>query len=225
MSRVNRSKSEIIDLLKNPGVIAIIRTGKLTDVVPMLEALVQGGIVAIEITLTAANALDAIREGREKLGDRCLVGVGTVLDSKICGLAIEAGAEFIVSPVCRTELVNVAHGAGRPIMLGAYTPTEAQTAYEAGADFIKIFPSDTLGPLYIKALRAPLPHLRLVPTGGVRLDNVGEFLEAGCAAVGVGSSLVSADILRTANWPELSRRAEQFVKAAQTVHRAKKSSG
>jgi len=222
---MNRSTSEIIALLKNPGVIAIIRAGKLTDVVPMLEALVQGGIVAIEITMTAGNALDAIREGREALGDRCLVGVGTVLDTKICALAIEAGADFVVSPVCRTELVKIAHGADRPIMLGAFTPTEAQTAYEAGADFIKIFPSDTLGPLYIKALRAPLPHLCLVPTGGVRLDNVGEFLEAGCAAVGVGSSLVSADILRTANWPELSQRAEKFVKAAKIADRAKKTSG
>ena len=221
---MNRSTSEIIALIKRPGVIAIIRTGKLTDVVPMLEALVQGGIVAIEITMTAANALDAIREGRDKLGNRCLIGVGTVLNTKTCRLAIEAGAEFVVSPVCRTELVEIAHGANRPIMLGAFTPTESQTAYEAGADFIKIFPSDTLGPLYIKALRAPLPHLCLVPTGGVRLDNVADFLEAGCAAVGVGSSLVSAEILQTANWPELSRRAEQFIKAAQTAHNAGKNS-
>src|SRR5207253_2045470 len=117
--------------------IAIVRTRKLTDVVPMLEALVQGGIVAIEITMTAANALDAIREGREKLADRCLIGVGTVLDSKTCELAIQAGADFVVSPVCRTELVEVAHAADRPIMLGAFTPTEAQMAYEAGADFVK----------------------------------------------------------------------------------------
>src|SRR5437016_2874362 len=99
-------------------------------------------------------------------------------------------------------------------MLGAYTPTEAQIAHEAGADFIKIFPADTLGPGYIRALRAPLPHLRIVPTGGVDVHNVGDFLKAGCAAVGAGSSLVSTKILQDANWPELTRRAADFVNAA-----------
>jgi len=99
-------------------------------------------------------------------------------------------------------------------MLGAYTPTEAQRAYEAGADFIKIFPADTLGPGYIKAIRAPLPHLNIVPTGGVDIQNVADFLKAGCAALGVGSSLVSGKILQEANWPELTRRAREFVEAA-----------
>src|SRR5262249_33329327 len=112
------------------------------------------------------------------------------------------------------ELVPLARAAGRPIMLGAYTATEAQTAHEAGADFVKIFPADTLGPGYIRSLRAPLPHLRIVPTGGVEAGNVAEFLTAGCAALGAGSSLVSAKILETEDWPELTRRAKEFVQAA-----------
>src|SRR6266446_4079032 len=209
-----RTKSEIISMLINPGIIAIVRAQQAAQVGPMFEALIAGGIVATEITMTTPNALTAIREAREKVGARSLVGVGTVVDAETCRAAIDAGAEFIVTPVCRTELVAIAHAAGRPIMLGAYTPTEAQNAHEAGADFIKIFPADTLGPNYIKALRAPLPHLRIVPTGGVDVGNVADFIKAGCAAVGVGSSLVSSKILQEADWPELTRRAKAFVNAA-----------
>ena len=209
-----RTKSEIISLLGDPGVVAIIRAHQSTPVVPLFEALLAGGVNATEITMTTPNALASIREACAKIGARSLIGVGTVVTADDCRAAIDAGAEFIVTPICRPELAAVAHAAGRPIMMGAYTPTEAQTAYEAGADFIKIFPAETLGPAYIKALRAPLPHLRLVPTGGVDANNIGEFLKAGCAAVGVGSSLVSAKILQDADWPELTRRASALVTAA-----------
>ena len=208
-----RSKSDIISLLTDPGIIAIVRTQQAAQVAPLVEALLAGGLKAIEITMTTPNALAAIREAREKVGERGVVGVGTVLDAETCRAAIAAGAEFVVTPICRTELVAVAHGVGCPIMLGAYTPTEAQLAHEAGADFIKIFPADTLGAGYIKALRAPLPHLRIVPTGGVDVHNVGDFLKAGCAALGVGSSLVAARILQEADWAELTRRATAFVNA------------
>jgi 2-dehydro-3-deoxyphosphogluconate aldolase/(4S)-4-hydroxy-2-oxoglutarate aldolase len=143
-----------------------------------------------------------------------LIGVGTVLDAKGCSDALDAGAEFVVTPVCRPELVPMVHSAERPIMLGAFSPTEAQTAHEAGADFIKIFPADTFGPAYIKALRAPLPHLRIVPTGGVEVHNVRAFLQAGCVALGVGSALVSGKILQVADWQELTRKAGEFVRAA-----------
>ena len=209
-----RTKAEIISLLTNPGIIAIVRAQQAAQVVPLFEALIAGGIRAIEITMTTPNALEAIREAREKIGERAVIGVGTVLEANTCRAAITAGAEFVVTPVCRTELVAVAHAAGCPIMLGAYTPTEAQMAHEAGADFVKIFPADTLGPGYIKALRAPLPHLRIVPTGGVDVPNVADFLKAGCAALGVGSSLVSAKILQEADWPALTARATAFVNAA-----------
>src|SRR5207245_10397011 len=113
----------------------------------------------------------------------------------------------------KVEMLHAAHAADRPVMPGAYTPTEAQAAHEAGADFIKIFPADKLGPAYIRALRAPLPHLRIVPTGGVDLKTAAEFLKAGCAALGIGSALVSTQILKEGNWPELTRRARDFVNA------------
>ena len=209
-----RPKADIISLLTDPGIIAVVRAQQAAQVLPLSEALIAGGVRVIEITMTTPNALAAIREAREKLGERALIGVGTVLDADTARAAIAAGAEFVVTPICRTELVAIAHAAGCPVMLGAYTPTEAQLAYEAGADFIKIFPADTLGPGYIKALRAPLPHLRIVPTGGVDVQNVADFLKAGCAALGVGSSLVSTKILQEADWPELTRRANAFVAAA-----------
>jgi 2-dehydro-3-deoxyphosphogluconate aldolase/(4S)-4-hydroxy-2-oxoglutarate aldolase len=209
-----RTKSAIISLLTEPGIIAIVRAQQPAQVLPLFEALIAGGVRAIEITMTTPNALAAIREARERIGERAVIGVGTVLEAETCRAAIAAGAEFVVTPICRTELVAVAHAAGCAIMLGAYTPTEAQLAHEAGADFIKIFPADNLGPGYIKALRAPLPHLRIVPTGGVDVQNVADFLKAGCAALGVGSSLVSAKILQEADWPELTRRANALVNAA-----------
>lgn len=215
-----RSKSEIISLLTNPGIVAVVRTQEATQISPLCEALLAGGVIAIEITMTTPNAIGAIREASEKVGERALVGVGTVLTDEQCRDAIYAGAQFVVSPLCRAGLVSIAHGADRPVMLGAYTPTEAQLAHEAGADFIKIFPADTLGPGYIKAIRAPLPHLKIVPTGGVELENVGDFFRAGCVAVGVGSALVSGKILQEKDWPELTRRAAEFVKRAQAARKA-----
>ena len=176
---------------------------------------------ALEITLTVPDALTAIREVSERFGARAVVGAGTVLNAESCRAAIAAGAEFVVSPITKLEILEAAHAVDRPVMLGAYTPTEAQFAHEAGADFIKIFPADKLGPGYIKIIRAPLPHLRIVPTGGVDLQTAPEFLKAGCVALGVGSSLISAEILRTKNWSELTRLAGEFVK----VVRAARASG
>jgi 2-dehydro-3-deoxyphosphogluconate aldolase/(4S)-4-hydroxy-2-oxoglutarate aldolase len=208
-----RAKSEIISLLTNPGIIAVVRAQKTEQVIPLSEALIAGGVIAIEITMTTPNAIEAIRDARKKLEERAVIGVGTVLEAKICRDAIEAGAEFVVTPICRTEFVPIARAADRPIMLGAYTPTEAQLAHEAGADFIKIFPADTVGPGYIKALRAPLPHLRIVPTGGVDVHNVADFLKAGCAALGVGGSLVTAKMLQAEDWAGLTGLAREFVEA------------
>ena len=212
-----RTKSEIISLITNPGIISVVRAQSQAQVLPLAEALIAGGVIAIEITMTTPRAIEAIREASGKLGSRALIGVGTVLDVKTCQAALEAGAEFVVSPICRTELVTIAHAAGKPVMLGSYTPTEAQTAHEAGADFIKIFPADGLGAGYIRSLRAPLPHLKIVPTGGVDLKTIGDFFRAGCQAVGAGSSLTTKKILDTDDWPELTRLAAEFVKAAQAA--------
>jgi len=211
------NKAAIITALKNPGIIAVLRAEKKEQVLPLSEALLAGGVIAIEITMTTPNAIEAIREAAAKLGDKALIGVGTVLDVDTCRKAIEAGAQFVVTPIMRPVIAEAAHALNKPVMLGAYTPTEAQLAYEAGADFIKIFPAEGLGPNYIKSLRAPLPHLNIVPTGGVDLHNVGDFLKAGCAALGVGSSLVSKKILQEANWAELTRLAKAFVEAAKAA--------
>ena len=204
-------------MLCDPGIVAIVRAQKAAQAGPLCEALIAGGVTAIEITMTTPNAIEAIREARKTAGERAVIGVGTVLRDETCRAALAAGSEFVVTPICRTQLVALAHAAERPIMLGAYTPSEAQLAHEAGADFIKIFPADTLGPTYIKSLLAPLPHLRLVPTGGIHLDNAAEFIKAGCAALGVGSSLVSAEILKNSNWAGLTRKAAEFVHAARAA--------
>lgn len=211
------TKQQIIERLRNPGVIAVVRARRTEQVVPLTEALVAGGVIAIEITMTTPNAIAAITEAGSKLGGRALIGVGTVLEEQTCQSAIEAGAQFVVSPICRRELIPIAHQAAKPIMLGAYTPTEAHLAHEAGADFIKIFPADTLGPNYLKALRAPLPHLQLVPTGGVDLKTIGDFFKAGCAAVGAGSSLIAKEVLEKDDWATLARVAAEFVKAARAA--------
>jgi 2-dehydro-3-deoxyphosphogluconate aldolase/(4S)-4-hydroxy-2-oxoglutarate aldolase len=206
-----RTKSEIISLLTDPGVIAVMRPPKAELVLPIAGALMAGGVLAIEVTLTIPNALTALRDACEHVGGRGLVGAGTVLDASSCRAALEAGAEFIVCPIVRPELVAICHAADRPVMLGAYTPTEAQLAHEAGADFVKIFPSDGLGPGYIKALRAPLPHLKIIPTGIATPALVPEFIKAGCVGVGLGSLLMTPAVLKDENWHELTHLARQFV--------------
>jgi 2-dehydro-3-deoxyphosphogluconate aldolase/(4S)-4-hydroxy-2-oxoglutarate aldolase len=214
------TRSEILTKLTDPGIVAVVRAKRTDQALPLARALVAGGVIAVEITLTTPDAFRAIREVRQALGENALVGVGTVLTPQDCQSALDAGAEFVVTPICRTELIALAHAADKPVMLGAYTPTEAQRAHEAGADFIKIFPADGLGPNYIKALRAPLPHLRIVPTGGVVLGNVGQWFEAGCRAVGVGSSLITKEILARDDWPALTQLASQYVAAAKTARRS-----
>ena len=209
-----RPKAEVLRLLREPGVIAVVRAPRADLVTPLARALLDGGVIAIEVTMTTPEAIEAIREANRAVGREALIGVGTVLNGATATAAIEAGAEFVVSPVTRKEIADAARALNRPVMLGAYTPTEAQTAHEMGSDFIKIFPADTLGPAYIKALRAPLPHLQIVPTGGVDLNTIGPFLKAGCVAVGVGSSLVPAEALKNENWPEITALAKAFVAAA-----------
>ena len=208
---------EIVSRLLDPGIIAVVRTSSTEQVLPVCEALLAGGVIALEITFTVPNALDAIQQASARFGSDALIGAGTVLNAEMTRTAIYAGAKFIVSPITRTEIVTAAHEASVPAMLGAYTPTEAQTAHEAGADFIKLFPADKLGPSYVKALRAPLPHLKIVPTGGVDLNTAADFLKAGCAALGVGGSLLTAEILKTSNWTELTRLARAYVDIARAA--------
>jgi len=208
------SLQEIKSALLNPGVIAVIRLNRSEPVLPLCQALLAGGIRALEITLTTPNALRCIREVASALPALASVGAGSVTSARMADDAMEAGAQFIVSPIVKLEVATAAHALGRPVMLGAYTPTEAQAAYEAGAYFIKIYPADQLGPAYIKALRGPLPHLQIVPTGGVDLKTIGSFFKAGCVAVGVGSSLLLPALVDSEDWGALERHARDMVRAA-----------
>jgi len=192
------------------GLIAVVRARTCEQAVPLSRALISGGIRAIEITFSTPDAPEAIRNVTRDLGDAAIVGAGTVVRTEQCHAALDAGARFIVSPILRTSLIAPVHNANRAIMVGAYSPTEAQTAYESGADMVKIFPADGLGPSYIKALRAPLPDLPIVPTGGVQLDTIEPFLKAGCVALGVGSSLLTKSILDSDDWPALTQLARRF---------------
>ncbi len=214
-----RSFQEMVDWLTNPGVIAVLRLGAREQVLPTAQALLEGGVRAIEVALTTPDAIAAIEELSDRLGDRALVGAGTVITPTQCRTALAVGARFIVSPICRPELALIVHAAGGIMIMGAYSPTEAQLAHEAEADYVKLFPAETLGVEYIKALRAPLPHLKIIPTGGVDLNNIAAFLEAGCPAVGVGSALVPRKLVEAGDWTGLTQRAAAFVHAAQNARR------
>jgi 2-dehydro-3-deoxyphosphogluconate aldolase/(4S)-4-hydroxy-2-oxoglutarate aldolase len=214
-----RSFQEMLDLLTRPGVIAVLRLSAREQVLPTAQALLEGGVRAIEVALTTPDAIAAIEELSDRLGEQALIGAGTVITPTQCRTALAVGAQFIVSPICRPDLTLITHAANRIMILGAYTPTEAQIAHEAEADFVKLFPAETLGVDYIKALRAPLPHLKIIPTGGVDLNNIASFLEAGCPAVGVGSALAPRRLVEAGDWAGLKQRAADFVRAAQNARR------
>jgi 2-dehydro-3-deoxyphosphogluconate aldolase/(4S)-4-hydroxy-2-oxoglutarate aldolase len=214
------NKDQVIERILTPGVVAIIRADSSEQLLDASRALIDGGVSGIEITMTTPNALRVLADVRREFGDKVLPGMGTVLDVKTAQAALAAGAQFIVTPVLKPEVIACCNDASVPIFAGSYTPTEAQTAYELGADFIKIFPADGLGPKYISAMRGPLPHLKIVPTGGVDVTTAGEFIKAGCVAVAAGSTLVSREILKTSDWKKLSEMAALFL-AAVAVAREK----
>ncbi len=206
-------KSQIIERILNPGIVAIIRADSSEQLIDASAALLEGGVTGMEVTMTTPNALQVISDVRKKFGDQVLIGVGSVLDTETCRAAILAGAEFVVTPITRPDVIRVCNRYAKPIASGAYTPTEAMTAHEAGADFIKIFPADQLGPTYIKNILAPMPMLQVIPTGGVTVETAESFIKAGCVALAAGSSLVSKDILKNKDWKKLTASAAAFVEA------------
>ena len=207
------TKEQIISGLLTPGVVAIIRADSSEQLIDASRALIAGGVSGIEITMTTPNALKVIADVCREFGDKALVGVGSVLDAKTAEAAFAAGAEYVITPVLKPEVIAFCNRADKPIFAGCYTPTEAQTAYELGADFIKIFPAEGLGPKYIQSIRGPLPHLNIVPTGGVDVKTAPDFIKAGCVAVAAGSTLVSKDILKNKDWARLTDLAGQFIAA------------
>jgi 2-dehydro-3-deoxyphosphogluconate aldolase/(4S)-4-hydroxy-2-oxoglutarate aldolase len=206
-------KQELIDRLIEAKIIAVVRAKNSASLIQIAAALYDGGIRAIETTLTTPGAIDSIRSLPEEWRTKMLIGIGTVLDACDTREAIGAGANFVVTPVVRPEVVTVCNELNVPVACGAFTPTEALAAHEAGADFVKLFPAEAVGPAYIKAILAPLPFLKIIPTGGVTPENCRIFLDAGCVALGAGSRLVSTEILDRQDWAGLTQRAREFTEA------------
>jgi 2-dehydro-3-deoxyphosphogluconate aldolase/(4S)-4-hydroxy-2-oxoglutarate aldolase len=211
------SRAEIVSWLLDPGIIPVVRANKAEHIMPVCEALVAGGMTTLEITMTTPNALGGIKEACKRFGKQAVVGAGTVMTAAMCQATIDAGARFVVTPIMRPEIVKTAHAANCAVILGAFTPTEAQIAHEAGADMIKIFPAESPG--YIKAILAPMPHLKIIPTSGVNLQSGPEYFAVGCVAIGVATSLISPKILQEENWAELARLARQYVEMTRKAPR------
>jgi 2-dehydro-3-deoxyphosphogluconate aldolase/(4S)-4-hydroxy-2-oxoglutarate aldolase len=194
-------------MIRQAGVIAIIRAKAPDDLIAAVEAIKEGGLNIIEVTLTTPDALSFIAKAAGHFGDQVLLGAGTVLDPQTARAAISAGAEFIVSPTLNFETIQLCRRYSKTVIPGCFTPSEILTAWEMGADFVKLFPASVGGPEYVRAVLAPLPQVALIPTGGVTVETIGPFLEAGAVAVAAGSSLVSQKILDEKNFALLAERA------------------
>lgn len=205
------SRDETLKRLLDCGIVAVVRSESGEQLAEVVSALADGGVTAAEITFTVPDATEVIRLVRKRLGDRIVLGAGTVLDPETARAALLAGAEFLVSPTVNTEVIRLCRRYDKAIMPGAFTPTEVLTAWEAGADVVKIFPADVGGPPYLKALRGPLPQVRVMPTGGVDLTTAESFLRAGACCLGVGSSLVEPAAIRAGDFSRIRSLAEQYV--------------
>jgi 2-dehydro-3-deoxyphosphogluconate aldolase/(4S)-4-hydroxy-2-oxoglutarate aldolase len=194
------------------GVVPVVRTSSAESAVRAIEAVYAGGIRAAEITMTVPGAIKALEKLADAFGDKLVLGAGTVLDPETARICMLAGAEFFVTPALNLKTLEMAKRYSKIIMPGALTPTEVVTAWEAGADFVKVFPCGALGgPKYIKALKAPLPHIAMVPTGGVSLENTADFLRAGADAVAVGAELIDAKTIGEGRYEVFEERARQFL--------------
>jgi 2-dehydro-3-deoxyphosphogluconate aldolase / (4S)-4-hydroxy-2-oxoglutarate aldolase len=206
-------KEEVLKEITSLGAIAVIRMNDCEKLNRVSEALLTGGISIIEITMTTPNALSIIENLSKTMGDDLIVGVGTVMDAQTATDAINAGAQFVVSPYFKHEIIEVTKKLNIPVMPGAFTPTEIQTCYENGADIVKVFPADILGMAFFRAIKAPMPYLKLMPTGGVTLTNAGEWLKAGACAVGVGSALLDIKAIEENNFKKLTENAAILVRS------------
>lgn len=210
-------RQAVCDRIEAAGLVAIVRADQPDGVVECCRALVEGGVTCLEITLTTPNALEAISQASRQLGDRATLGVGSVTSAKMVDDAVDAGATFVVAPVFKPEIVERSHHHAAPCVPGGLTPTEILTAHEAGADFIKVFPANHFGPKFFKDVLAPLPYLKLTPTGGVNLDTLPDWFAAGAKCLGVGSALVRKDLIANADWPGLTSLAQRYVEAVKAA--------
>jgi 2-dehydro-3-deoxyphosphogluconate aldolase/(4S)-4-hydroxy-2-oxoglutarate aldolase len=201
----------MLSRIVNSGVVAVMRAPSGEMLADVAEALLAGGVEAIEVTFTVARAHRVLEQVADRLGDRVLLGAGTVLDSETARIALLAGAEFIVAPTVNLEVIRLCQRYDKAVMPGALTPTEVLTAWESGADIVKVFPSDLTGPKYLKALHGPLPQVRLMPTGGVNLETAADFLRAGACALGIGGALVEKKAVAAGDMQRIQSLAQQYV--------------
>ena len=209
------TKLEQMQRVESCGVVAIIRANSSAELIEVAAAIKAGGVDLIEVTMTTPNALSVISDVAAQYGDEVLVGVGSVLDAETARAAMLAGAEFVVSPVTKLDVIEICNRYSKIVMPGAFTPTEILAAWEAGADYVKVFPSSSGGPSYIKDVKAPLPQIPMIPTGGVSLENAGEFIKAGSTALGVGSALVNNQVIADGRLDLLTENAKKLVEAVQ----------
>jgi 2-dehydro-3-deoxyphosphogluconate aldolase/(4S)-4-hydroxy-2-oxoglutarate aldolase len=206
-------KDDHVREIEQGGVIAIVRFDRSEDLIQVAQAIRAGGVRAIEFTMTTPNAIQIIQQSVREFGEDVLLGAGTVLDAETARAAILAGAEFIVAPTLNPEVIEICRRYSKIVIPGAFTPTEILTAWECGADFVKVFPAEFGGPAYFRAVLAPLPQVKLVPVGGVSLETAGDFIRAGAAAVAVGSNLVKKSAIAAKRFDELTELARGFVAA------------
>lgn len=216
------TRSENLASIKACGVVAVLRADRPDALVQVAQAIGRGGIGAVEITMTTPGALAVIGECANRLGDDILLGAGTVLDPETARAAILAGAEYIVTPTLNPDVITLCRRYDKVVIPGALTPTEILTAWECGADIVKVFPATAVGPRYFKDVKAPLPQIDLIPTGGVDLDNAGDFIRAGACAIAVGGNLVDKTAVAAGEWQVLTDTARKYV---ETVRDARQEGG
>jgi len=209
--------NDTLQRIEEAGVIAVLRGVEPETVEDVARAVVDGGVTALEVTADSGDAMDMIETLNETVGDEALVGVGTVLDSETTKAALDAGAEFVVCPTFDEGVVETCNRYGVPVAPGVFTPTEAQRAYEAGADVVKVFPAKSGGPAHVSALKGPLGHLNIVPTGGVGPDNAGEYIGAGAMAVGAGGSILDHDAVAAGDFEQITENAAALVAAVENA--------
>ncbi|MGB6067884.1 MAG: bifunctional 4-hydroxy-2-oxoglutarate aldolase/2-dehydro-3-deoxy-phosphogluconate aldolase [Desulfomonilaceae bacterium] len=207
------NKEEIVKSLLEAKAVAVVRLSDPSKMIKVAEAIYKGGVTAIEITTTVPNAIEVIKNASREIGSYMKVGVGTVLNAETAQKAIDAGAMYVVSPFFKKEILETAHKNNVPAMPGAFTPTEIQNAYEAGADIIKVFPADVVGMAFFKGVLAPMPYLKLMPTGGVTLTNAGDWIKAGACAVGVGTALLDKKAIAEENYSILTDNAKVLMES------------
>jgi 2-dehydro-3-deoxyphosphogluconate aldolase / (4S)-4-hydroxy-2-oxoglutarate aldolase len=211
------SRLQVLREIESSGVVAVIRMQKADQLRAVIDALLEGGVRALELTMTVPGAIGLIEELAKDLPGEFQLGAGTVLDPETARQVILAGAKYIVAPVLNLDVITLCHRYDVAIMPGCFTPTEILTAWQAGADLIKVFPATALGPSYFKDVRAPLPQVRLMPTGGVTMENAGEWIKAGAVAIGVGSALVDTKAIAAGNFAQITKNAKSLIESVRAA--------